>query len=136
MSEGKPKRTHTIEDNNNPLYYECLELDYEVRDINDLESYPPFILDVWDEDNDITDSTDDYLARAIVEPEDCSIVLQSAFETDRTKEIPDTPRWHPLFYAPGEPKSGEILVSFSVSQLDYNFMNPPHNVNLAARVEF
>ena len=77
MSEGKPKRTKTIEDNNNPLFYEVLELDYEVRDINDLESYPPFIFDVYDEDQELMDSSDDYLARAIIEPEDCSIVQQS-----------------------------------------------------------
>jgi len=37
---------------------------------------------------------------------------------------------------PGEPKSGEILVSFSVSQIDYNYMHPPRSVDLASRVEF
>jgi hypothetical protein len=42
------KKTRVIEDNLNPLFYECLELEYEVRDINDLNSYPPFIIDVWD----------------------------------------------------------------------------------------
>lgn len=47
---GKVKRTKTIEDNMNPLFYETLELEYEVRDIDDVKSYPPFILDVWDED--------------------------------------------------------------------------------------
>jgi hypothetical protein len=76
MSEGKPKRTQTIEDNNNPLYYEVIELDYEVRDINDLYSYPPFILDVFDHDDDLFDNDDDFLARAIIEPEDCAISLQ------------------------------------------------------------
>jgi hypothetical protein len=54
--EKKPKRTATIEDNNNPLYYEVIEMDYEVRDINDLYSYPPFIFDVFDEDEEIMDS--------------------------------------------------------------------------------
>lgn len=47
---GKVKRTKTIDDNMNPLFYETLELEYEVRDIEDVKSYPPFILDVWDED--------------------------------------------------------------------------------------
>jgi hypothetical protein len=37
-----------IEDNTNPLYFEVIELEYEVRDINDLDSYPPFIFDVFD----------------------------------------------------------------------------------------
>ena len=39
--------------------------------MNDLESYPPFIFDVFDYDDDLMDSSDDYLARAIIEPEDC-----------------------------------------------------------------
>ena len=54
--EKQPKRTATIEDNNNPLYYEVIEMDYEVRDINDLYSYPPFIFDVFDQDEEIMDS--------------------------------------------------------------------------------
>lgn len=136
MSEGKSKRTLTIEDNNNPLYYEVLELDYEVRDIDDLESYPPFILDVFDEDQELLDSSDDFLARAIIEPEACAIAQQKHFEMDKNLEIPATPRWHPLRYVPGEPKSGEILVSFSVSAIDYNYMHPAKNVDLAARVQF
>lgn len=68
MSDGKTKRTQVIEDNVNPLYYEVVELDYEVRDIDDLSSYPPFILDVFDEDAELLDSTDDFLARAIIDP--------------------------------------------------------------------
>ena len=66
-----------IEDNTNPLYFEVVEMEYEVRDINDLESYPPFIFDVFDQDVDLLDSSDDYLARAIIEPENCAISLQS-----------------------------------------------------------
>jgi hypothetical protein len=107
-----------------------LELDYEVRDINDLESYPPFIFDVYDYDDDLFDSSNDYLARAIIEPEDCAIVLEKDFKTctehgqDRCnycrderalKEIPLTPRWHPLKFSVDSPTSGEVLVSFSVS---------------------
>jgi hypothetical protein len=39
-------------------------------------------------------------------------------------------------FMPGEPISGEILVSFSVSAIDYNYLHPARNVDLAARVEF
>ena len=59
--EKHPKKTKTIEDNLNPLYYECLQLEYEVRDINDKDSYPPFIIDVWDKDDDLFDNDDDFL---------------------------------------------------------------------------
>lgn len=111
-------------------------MEYEVRDINDLESYPPFIFDVFDQDVDLLDSSDDYLARAIIEPENCAISLQSQFENDKSLEIPETPRWHPMRFAEGEPMSGEILVSFSVSEIDYNYIMPADSVDLRGRVEF
>jgi hypothetical protein len=69
------KKTKVVDDNNNPLFYECLELDYEVTAIDDLESYPPFIFDVFDFDADLFDSTPDFLGRAIIEPEDCAIKM-------------------------------------------------------------
>mmetsp|Transcript_30294 Transcript_30294/g.46322 ORF Transcript_30294/g.46322 Transcript_30294/m.46322 type:complete len:92 (+) Transcript_30294:1984-2259(+) len=47
-----------------------------------------------------------------------------------------TPRWHPLHFAEGEPKSGEVLVSFAVSEIDYNYLMPAKSVDLRARVEF
>jgi hypothetical protein len=40
--------TKIIHGNLNPQFYECMELDIEVRDPADLKSYPPFIVDVWD----------------------------------------------------------------------------------------
>ena len=125
-----------IEDNTNPLYFEVVEMEYEVRDINDLESYPPFIFDVFDQDVDLLDSSDDYLARAIIEPENCAISLQSQFENNKNLEIPATPRWHPMRFAEGEPMSGEILVSFSVAEIDYNYIMPADSVDLRGRVEF
>ena len=45
-----------------------MELDLEVTDSEKLETFPPFILDVYDEDNGFLDSTDDFLGRAIIEP--------------------------------------------------------------------
>jgi len=50
-------------------------LEYEVDNPDDLYSFPPFIFDVYDHDDAIFDSTPDYLGRAIIEPEDCSIVM-------------------------------------------------------------
>jgi Ca2+-dependent lipid-binding protein len=77
---GKNKKTKVIEDNTNPLYYETIDLEYEVRDIKDLESYPPFIFDLFDEDAELFDSSDDFLARAIVEPEDCVIEFPNDYK--------------------------------------------------------
>jgi hypothetical protein len=39
-------------------------------------------------------------------------------------------------FAEGEPISGEILVSFSVSEIDYNYVLPAESVDLRGRVEF
>jgi Ca2+-dependent lipid-binding protein len=44
-TEKDVKKTQTIEDNLNPLFYETLELAYEVNKIDEM---PPFILDVYD----------------------------------------------------------------------------------------
>ena len=45
------------------------------------------------------------------------------------------PRWHPVRFSEGEPQCGEILVSFAVSEVDYNFQMPAVSVDLNARVE-
>jgi hypothetical protein len=58
----------------NPLFYEVLELEYEVEDFNDFTSYPPFIFDCYDYDNEVLDTSPDFLGRSIIEPEDCAII--------------------------------------------------------------
>ena len=81
-------------------------------DPNDLESYPPFIFDIFDEDKEIFDSTPDFLCRAVVEPEDCNITMLddddkfkegTANEKKGFEEVPPKPRWHPCYYSPGQP---------------------------------
>jgi hypothetical protein len=48
------------------------------------------------------DTTDDFLGRCQIEPEVCqaggSLVLQSEFEKDKSKEIPMTPQWHKFYF--------------------------------------
>ena len=60
--------------NNNPMFYEVFDLDYEVYDQDDLKSYPPFLLDVKDQDRGGTDTT--FLGRAIVHPDKCTAILK------------------------------------------------------------
>jgi Ca2+-dependent lipid-binding protein len=62
----KKKKTQVVQDNNNPLFYECIELDLEVTDQKNLDTYPPFLLDIYDHDDDFFDKTDDFLGRAII----------------------------------------------------------------------
>ena len=105
--------------------------------MDDPHCYPPFILDVWDEDAGKFES-DDYLARAFIEPEDCvekgCLAFQKDFENKKLNEIPTKPAWFPLRYALGEPAQGEILVSFAVAEIDYNFAQPAQDVDLSSRV--
>ena len=72
-TQTKKQKTKVCEDNTNPLFYEVIELEYEVADVENLESYPPFIFDIYDHDDDLFDSTPDFMCRAIIEPEDCVI---------------------------------------------------------------
>ena len=74
-TKDRKKRTMIVEDNLNPLFYKTVDLAYEVDDADDLLSYPPFIFDVFDFDDDILDHTPDFLCRAVVEPEDCAIKM-------------------------------------------------------------
>jgi Ca2+-dependent lipid-binding protein len=69
----KVRKTDIVEDNTNPSYYQTLEIDYEVRDFNDITTYPPFILDVFDSDTGLMDSSDDFLGRAMIFAKDCKI---------------------------------------------------------------
>lgn len=39
-------------------------------------------------------------------------------------DVPATPRWHSFHFAPGEPKCGQILVSFSVAEHDFVYGEP------------
>ena len=100
-----------VEDNCNPLWYECLELQYDVDNQDDLESYPPFIFDIFDHDDDLFDSTPDYMCRCVVEPEDCAIKMEKDFApvevhdaasiNDMRRYIPERPRWHKCYFSPG-----------------------------------
>jgi Ca2+-dependent lipid-binding protein len=69
---GEPKMTKIVKQNTNPLYYEVLELSYEVRSAEELASFPPIIIDVLDHDDGILGSnigsSADYLGRVTINP--------------------------------------------------------------------
>lgn len=108
------KKTRTIEDNLNPLFYECLELSYEANTIDEM---PPFILDVYDWDT----LGDDYIARCLIPVKDAAY--------SENDEIP-RPKWHECKLSSNSPKCGDILVSFSIVEDDFNYKVPLAYVNL------
>lgn len=80
-----------IYDNNNPLFFETIELILEAESNGDkIISIPPFILDIYDKDA----ITDDFIARGVIE------LLDSAHSFN--DEIP-TPKWHPVRTRLGAP---------------------------------
>jgi hypothetical protein len=83
-----------------------------------MEELPPCIIDCFDHDDDLIGSSVDYLAR-------CTVDLQHE-KLGVKNEIPD-PKWYPCYFKKGGPKSGELLLSFSVNDLDFKdftYKNP------------
>jgi len=120
--QHKQVKTKTIYDNITPLFYECVEMQYEA---NNSEELPPFLLDIYDEDDGVG-SSDDFLGRATIKAEDAAV------STDNT--IPD-PKWHPVKVNNGAPTCGEVLVAFTIVESDFNFNVPkPELVNLEEKV--
>lgn len=148
LSENQ-KETNVCYDNNNPLYFEVIELNYEVRDINNKHCYPPFIIDVYDRDENFLKNSNDFLGRCMIRPEDASIRIQKEFENctrhnkkqcdycqdERTEsEIPAVPKWHPIRYAEGEPTKGQVLISFTATRNDYIYEYDSQAVDLRTKV--
>ena len=60
------KKTKVVEDNVNPEFMSCLELDYFVINQNSLISYPPILLDVFGHYDKLFDRTPFFQCRSII----------------------------------------------------------------------
>ena len=79
------------------------------------------------------------MARAIIHLKDINMeaILQlDKDNADKDNEIPPIPQWQHIRFSENEPTCGEILVSFAVSEHDYNYFLAPENVKLEDRVKF
>ena len=72
------RQTTCIEDNNNPLFYETLELMIETPTLQDM---PPFVLDIYDKDT----LGDDFICRCLIPIAEAKYSLND--------DIPQ-PKWH------------------------------------------
>lgn len=68
--QGEPLKTITIKDSVNPLFYTVKDLLYEFDDIEDA---PPIIINVWDEDDGLLDSSPDYMGTAVIYLKDANV---------------------------------------------------------------
>ena len=73
---------------------------------------PPIIIDCYDRDEGVLDGGDDYIARALIKEKDANVAYGDS--------VP-TPKWHPFRLKPDSPKCGEVLISFSIVETDFNF---------------
>lgn len=98
-------------------------------DFDTHETAPPIVLNIWDKDDGILDSEDDFMGRAVIP------ISEAVHSTDDT--IP-TPKWHKIRmgFNRNEPSCGEILVSFSITSDQYEFKLKPEEVDLRKYVEF
>ena len=130
--EGEKYRTRMIEDSLNPIYFETIEMLY---DMADLDSAPPIIFNIWDHDEDLLDSSDDFLGRAVIYLKDASSNLQFGDDDSKCNEVPK-PVWHDIRvgFDASTPACGQVLCSFIVARDDFDFLTPAKYLNLADTV--
>lgn len=112
-------RTRKIEDSVNPIYYETIEMTY---DFSDLETAPPIILNIWDYDSGIMDSTDDFLGRSVIYLDQASTNLEFGDDETKCNDVPK-PIWHDIKmgFDQSAPTCGQVLCSFVVARDDFDF---------------
>lgn len=75
--DNKEIKTRVIEDSLNPIYFETLELLYDMADI---ENSPPIVLDLWDRDDQLIGERTDFIGRCTVLLNDASTNLNSKLD--------------------------------------------------------
>jgi len=115
-------RTRKIEDSVNPIYYETIEMLY---DFADLDSAPPVILNIWDYDDALMDSTDDFLGRAVIylnDPKTSTNIRDFGDDEAKYNGVP-MPEWHDIKFGfdQSAPSCGQVLCSFVITRDDFDF---------------
>jgi hypothetical protein len=128
----KSHRTQVIWDNVNPLFYEGVDTVYE---INSKEEMPPIIVDVYDKDENIIGSdSEDFLARATLYIQNMKDCVIDAYDDPAQADVIPRPSWHNLYYKKGGAVSGEVLLSFVITQNDYSFKRTIPQLNMEGEV--
>jgi hypothetical protein len=119
--DKKKKKTRVIEDNCNPIFYETIDLQFEAESKEEL---PPIVMDIYDSDG-LLDS-DDYISR-------CFVLMDKA-AVGYNDKVP-RPQWEDCRLTTKAPKEGELLISFSVVDLDFNFPSLAKDNDLSKEVK-
>ena len=118
-----------IEDSLNPIYFETMEMMYDMADI---DSCPPIIFNFWDHDDALLDSTDDFLGRSVIYLNEASTNLDQGEDDEACNDVPK-PKWHDIRigFETNTPACGQVLCSFVVARDDFEFQTPAQYVKLS-----
>lgn len=81
-------KTKFCYDTNNPIYYQVLEVPFHM---DTLERAAPIILNVWDHDDELLDSSDDLIGRAVVFLDDPAMA-----DIISREDVIREPKWLPV----------------------------------------
>ena len=117
-------RTRTVNDNNNPIFYETIESYFYATD---MVYAPPAVLEIFDCDSGTFDS-DDFIGRSVIHLKAASVSYDES--------IP-RPQWHDvkLGFRKNEPVMGKVLVSFNVLDPDTVFKKSLSSINLTPQCD-
>lgn len=131
-------KTEICEDTNNPIFYEVKEFTFSCNNVKgeiDLVTAPPIILNIYDHDDGMIDSTDDLIGRAVINLWEASNTEDGQQHISYDDEIP-YPAWYPVkrhFDDEYDIETGaSILVSIQIIQLDEEFALPAAAIQLNA----
>lgn len=116
----KEAKTIVMEKNCDPMFYEILEL---TIDAMPGEAFPPFIIDIYDQDkNTFSANSFDFMGRSLFFEEDCAMLTIDEGDDDEPGFKPPNPKWHKIRVSPGADPSGEVLLSFvKFKEFDYTW---------------
>jgi len=130
-------KTNFVEQTNNPIFYETKEFTFESFGNSEEEAIKnaaPIVMEVFDTDVGIFDSTDDYMGRTFIFLDDPEYQSAIGFDVNRIEK----PMWFPIKYAMDSPEDKEngarILVSFTITGFDTDFPVDTENVRLHEQV--
>ena len=125
----KEAKTVVMEKNCDPMFYEILEL---TIDAMPGEKFPPFIIDIYDQDkNTFSANTFDFMGRSLFFEDECSMAVIDEGEDNEEGFKPPDPKWHKIRVSPGADPSGEVLLSFvKFKEFDYTWAKKKEEIEM------
>lgn len=110
-SNPQYKKTRTVNNTCDPMFYQVLDLDIEGQTVAQM---PPFVFDIYDVDEGMVyGQSTSYICRAVIPVHEAAVkIIEDPNEEVFDDTKPPIPKWHPCKFKQDGEKTGEILVSF------------------------